>query len=77
MHSFIGLAFYYHWFIPNFAQVTKCLHQLVGPTNVKETKGKKVRKEVMTLEDKKSDLTKPSFFWASEHWKAFDALKVA
>ena len=30
-----------------------------------------------TLEDKKPDLTKPSFVWASEHQKAFDALKVA
>ena len=47
--SFLGLASYYHWFIPNFAHIAKCLHQLVGLTNVKKTKGK--RKEVTTLED--------------------------
>ena len=58
LHSFLGLASYYHQFIPNFAHVAKCLHQLVGPTNVKKTKWKKVKKEVTTLEDKKSDLDK-------------------
>ena len=30
-----------------------------------------------TLEKGKLDLTKPSFVWASEHQKAFDALKIA
>ena len=30
-----------------------------------------------TLEKDKSDLTKPSFVWVSEHQKAFDALKIA
>ena len=57
--------------------MAKCLHQLVGPTHVKKTKSEKLKKEVATLEDKKLDLTKPSFVWASEHQKAFDALKVA
>ena len=52
LHSFLGLASYYHQFIPNFAHIVKCLHQLIGPTNVKKTKGKKVRKEVIALEDK-------------------------
>ena len=59
LHSFLGLASYYHRFIPNFARIAKCLHQLVGPTNVKKTKGK--RKEVISLEElKKSrcDFTK-------------------
>ena len=37
LHSFLGLASYYHWFIPNFAHMVKCLHQLVGPTNIKKT----------------------------------------
>ena len=77
LHSFLGLASYYCQFIPNFAHVAKCLHQLVGLTNTKKTKGKKVRKEVTTLEDKKLDSTKPLFVWASEHQKAFDALKIA
>ena len=74
---FLGLASYYSQFIPNFAHVAKCLHQLIGVTNIKKTKDKKVRKELTTLEDKKLNLTKPSFVWASEHQKAFDALQLA
>ena len=76
LHSFLGLASHYHQFIPNFAHIAKCLHQLVGLTNVKKTKGK--RKEVISLENQeKLDLTPPKFVWASEHQKAFDALKLA
>ena len=77
LHSFLSLASYYYWFIPNFAHIAKCLHQSIGLTNVKKTKGKKVRKEVTALEDKKSDLTQSTFVWVSEYQKAFDAQKVA
>ena len=75
LQSFLSLASYYWWFIPNFAHMAKCLHQLVGPTNIKKTNSKKVKKKVTTLEKEKLDLTKPSFVWASENQKAFDALK--
>ena len=76
-HSFLGLASFYHQFIPNFVSVVKCLHQLIGPINVKKSKRKKekVRKEVTPLE--KPELTKPTFVWMSEHQVAFDALKIA
>ena len=77
LYSFLSLAFYYHWFIPNIAHIAKCLHQLIGPTNTKKTKSKKVRKEVTSLEEKNASLTKPTFVWVSEHQKAFNTLKLA
>ena len=64
LHSFLGLASYYHQSIPNIAHIAKSLHQLVCLTNVK--KGK--RKEVISLENQeKPDLTPPKFVWPSEH----------
>ena len=77
MHSSLGLASYYCQFIPNFPLMAKCLHQLIGPNNVKKTKSKKVKKEVIMLENQKLNLTQPTFVWVSEHEKAFDALKIA
>ena len=77
LHSFLALTSYYCWFIQNFAHVANCLHQLIGPTNVKKTKREKVKKEVTTLDEKKLKFTQPTFVWASEHQKAFNALKVA
>ena len=56
LHSFLDLAPYYCQCIPNFTHMAKCLHELLGPTNIKKTKGKKVRKEVTTLEDKKKQI---------------------
>ena len=48
-----------------FAAISKCLHELVGPTYIK-----KDRKA-------KADTTKDSNFqWTDEHQKAFDLLKA-
>ena len=76
LHSFLGLASYYCQFIPNVAHMAKCLHQLIGPTNVKKSKSKKekVKKGMTTLE--KLELTKPTFVWLSEHQVAFHTLKM-
>ena len=52
LHSFLSLASYYYWFIPNFAHIAKCLYKLIGLTNVKKTKVKKGRKKVTSLEEK-------------------------
>ena len=34
--SFLGLASYYRHFIPNCTLISKCLHELVGPTHIKK-----------------------------------------
>ena len=36
LYSFLGLASYYRHFIQDFAVITKCLHELVGPTHIKK-----------------------------------------
>ena len=38
VHSFLGLASYYQRFIPKFAKIAQCLHELVGPTSNKHKK---------------------------------------
>ena len=74
LHSFLGLASYYCQFIPNFAHVAKCLHKLIGPTNVKnKTKRKDIKKKVTTLGQ--LEQTKQIFIWTSEHYVMFDAVK--
>ena len=65
LHSFLALASYYRCFIPNFTAISKCLHELVGPTHIK-----KDRKT-------KADVTRNSEFqWTDEHQKVFDLLKA-
>ena len=43
LHSFLGLVSYYGHFIPKFAVISKCLHELVGPTHIK--KDRKIKAE--------------------------------
>ena len=63
LHSFLGLASYYRHFIPKFAAITKCLHGLVGPTNVKRKTMKESEAVTITDGDKK-------FNWTDEHQEA-------
>ena len=69
LHSFLGLASYYCRFIPKFAAIAKCLHGLVGPTNVKRKTMKEPEAVEITDSDKK-------FNWTGEHQEAFDLLKT-
>ena len=77
LHSFLDLASYYSWFIPNFAHMANYLHQLIGPTNVKKNKSKKqkVKKEVTILE--KTGIEQTNICWTSEHQVSFNVLKIA
>ena len=64
LHSFTGLG-YYRCFIPKFATISKCLHELVGPPHIK--KDRKTKEEI----PKDSNCQ-----WTDEHQKAFDLLKA-
>ena len=66
LYSFLGLASYYHWFIPKYTAVTECLQQSVGPTNNKKNK----RAEPLVNQ------TKGIISWTGDHQKAFNLLKA-
>ena len=63
LHSFVGLCSYYRRFIPNFSQIAKPLHELIGPMKPKEGQ----KKYGYTTE----------FHWTQEHQESFDKLKHA
>ena len=67
VHSFIGLASYYHRFIPNFAKWSKPLNALIMPPAHQA--------KVHYGEMKKSELTE--FVWSKECQEGLDALKHA
>ena len=66
LHSFLGLASYYYCFFLKSVAIAKCLHDLVGLTNVKQKTKKEP--EAMTNSYKK-------FNWTGEHQEAFNLLQ--
>ena len=72
LQSFLGLASYYCCFIPKFAAIAKCLHQLVGPANHQKTKKYKMNIEPVA----ESQLNRQTFLWTGKHQEAFDLLKA-
>ena len=67
VHSFVGLASYYHRFIPNFAKWEGPLHALIVPASFKQ--------KIWNGEMKKSDL--PEFQWTPACQEGFNQLKKA
>ena len=72
LQSFLGLASYYYHFIPKFAAIAKCLHQLVGPANHQKSKKNKKNSEPIA----ESHLNRQTFQWTDKHQEAFDLLKA-
>ena len=70
VHSFLGLASYYHWLIPQFAKWANPLHDLIHPVVTK----KKTRARIK-LPPLQQNL--PPFQWTSDHQEAFNKLKLA
>ena len=60
-------------FIPKFAWITQCLHELVGPTSTKTKKIRGQKKEEPAAKENPTE-TK-NFNWMPEHQQACDALK--
>ena len=70
--SFLGLASYYCHFIPKFAAIAKCLHQMVGPANHQKSKKNKTNSE--PIADSQSN--RQTFQWTGKHQEAFNLLKT-
>ena len=75
VHSFLGLASYYQRFIPKFAKIAQCLHELVGPTSNKhkKTRGQKKGKLAAIENIPETREFKPM----PTHQQAFNTLKEA
>ena len=72
LQSFLGLASYYHHFIPKFAAIAKCFHQLVGLANHQKSKKNKKNSEPIA----ESHSNGQAFQWTGKHQEAFDLLKA-
>ena len=69
VHSFLGLASYYRWFIPQFAKWASPLHELIRPVAMKKTHAR------IKLPPLQQNL--PPFEWTSVQQESFDKLKLA
>ena len=69
VHSFLGLASYYRWFIPQFTKWANPLHDLIHPIATKKTRAR------IRLPPLQQNL--PPFKWTQIHQEAFDRLKLA
>ena len=75
VHSFLGLASYYWRFIPTFAKIAQCLHELVGPTSNKHKKAKGQKKGKLAASTECTN--QRNLNGCPKHQQAFDALKEA
>ena len=65
VHSFLGLASYYQRFIPKFAKIAQCLHELVGPTSNKHKKARGQKKGKLPASTEINETKE--FKWMPEH----------
>ena len=69
VHSFLGLASYYHRFVPQFAKWANPLHDLIRPIAMKKSHHR------IRLPPLQSNL--PMFQWTDLHQESFEKLKLA
>ena len=69
VHSFLGLASYYHRFVPQFAKWANPLHDLIRPIATKKSRHR------IRLPPLQSNL--PPFEWTELHEQSFEKLKLA